>query len=186
MTKARVKKYIGSLSEQQLRGMILETYEHWKPARKWLDFYADPDIDRLDEEYRKKIDGCFFRQGAARSRQDCRKALALAREFAMLCPEPTSVAAILLYALEQGMKAMLERKFHRGWRRGRPVNSYTGYVNIFSELLKHLESNDTVDYFQPQLRKLLRESDSVSQSLGDAMHEACNGIETAMDDSETC
>lgn len=175
MTKARVRKYIGSLSEQQLRDMILETYEQWKPARKWLDFYADPDVDKLDEEYRRKIDACFFRSGTARTRQDCRKALALAKEFAMLCPEPTSVAAILLYALQRGMEAMTERRSDRGWgwKRGRYGFSYTGYVALLTELLNHLESNDTLDYFQPQLRKLIRDGDSVSHALGDAMREAC-------------
>lgn len=172
MTKARVRKYIGSLSEQQLRDMILETYEQWKPARKWLDFYVDPDIDKLDEEYRKKIDACFFRQGEARSRHDCKKALALAKEFASLCPEPTAVAAILLYALEQGMKAMAEREGRRRrWRLRRSV-SYTRYVGLFSALLKHLVSNDTLDYFQPQLRGLLRAGDTVSSTLGEAMYEA--------------
>ena len=176
MTKARVRKYIGSLTEQQLRDMILETYEQWKPARKWLDFYVDPDIDRLDEEYRKKIDACFFRQGEPRSRQDCRKALALAKEFAGLCPEPTAVAAILIYALEQGMKAMSEREGRRrSWRQRRPV-SYAGYVKIFSELLKHLESSDTLDYFQPQLRRLLRAGDILSSTLGEALYVAYDTI----------
>ena len=70
------------------------------------------------------------------------------------------------------MKAMAEREGRRRrWRLRRSV-SYTGYVGLFSALLKHLVSNDTLDYFQPQLRGLLRAGDTVSSTLGEAMYEA--------------
>lgn len=51
MSKASVRKAIAQFSAPQLRDVILDLYSRSKEAKELLDFFAEPEIDKKEEEY---------------------------------------------------------------------------------------------------------------------------------------
>ncbi|MCM1520348.1 MAG: DUF6155 family protein [Lachnoclostridium sp.] len=61
MSKAAVKKAISEFTPEQLRGLILDIYSKYKDAKEFLDFFADPDIEKVSENYASQIDKEVYR-----------------------------------------------------------------------------------------------------------------------------
>lgn len=61
MSKTTVKKAIAEFTPEQLRGLILDIYSKYKDAKEYLDFFADPDIEKVSEKYAALIDKEIYR-----------------------------------------------------------------------------------------------------------------------------
>lgn len=55
MSLRTLKKEIQTLDQDQLRNLIVEVYNAKLPAKTFLDFYLDPDVNALIEKYQKNI-----------------------------------------------------------------------------------------------------------------------------------
>lgn len=60
MSKTTVKKALEPLSRAQLVEMVLELYGARKEAKEYLDFWADPDVEKELEKAVAKINRLFF------------------------------------------------------------------------------------------------------------------------------
>lgn len=61
MTKLAVKKAISQFTPEQLRGLILDVYTKYKDAKEFLDFFAEPDIEKTTERYRDALNKEIYR-----------------------------------------------------------------------------------------------------------------------------
>ncbi len=61
MSKISVKKAISQFTPEQLRGLILDIYSKYKDAKEYLDFFAEPDIEKTVDRYRDAINKEVFR-----------------------------------------------------------------------------------------------------------------------------
>ena len=55
MSKAKLKKYIQTLSKEQVDDIVLQLYSASKEAKTWLEFYLEPNSDTELEKYKKAI-----------------------------------------------------------------------------------------------------------------------------------
>lgn len=55
MSKTSVRKAIAEFDAQELRSLIFDLYARSKEAKEILDFYAEPDIDKLLEKIEKPL-----------------------------------------------------------------------------------------------------------------------------------
>ncbi|MDE6416140.1 MAG: hypothetical protein K2K68_03840 [Duncaniella sp.] len=61
MSKLSVKKAISQFTPEQLRGLILDIYTKYKDAKEFLDFFADPDIEKTADRYREALNKEIYR-----------------------------------------------------------------------------------------------------------------------------
>lgn len=55
MSKAKLKKHLLSLTEEQVVDIMLELYGASKEANAWLELYLEPNSDAELEKYKKAI-----------------------------------------------------------------------------------------------------------------------------------
>ena len=55
MSKSTLKKYLQSLTKEQLIETVLEIYDNLKPAKEYLEYYLSPDEKAMFEKYKKVI-----------------------------------------------------------------------------------------------------------------------------------
>ena len=60
MSKAKLKKYLQTLSKEQIIEVMLELYDARKEAKEYLEFYLAPDSNAELEKCKKAIRQEFF------------------------------------------------------------------------------------------------------------------------------
>ena len=60
MSKAKLKKYLQTLSKKQIIEVMLELYDARKEAKEYLEFYLTPDSNAELEKCKKAIRQEFF------------------------------------------------------------------------------------------------------------------------------
>ena len=60
MSKAKLKKYLQTLSKEQVIKVMLELYDARKEAKDYLEFYLTPDSNAELEKCKKAIRQEFF------------------------------------------------------------------------------------------------------------------------------
>ncbi len=56
MSKAQLRKELKNFDREQVAEVLLDVYESCKEAREYLDFFLDPDVDKLYEKHRLLLD----------------------------------------------------------------------------------------------------------------------------------
>lgn len=98
MSKASVKKAIKNLDQEALVEMIMELYAARKEAREYLDFWADPDINRETDRVKERLRKLFFlTEDKPRRKPDFTEAKTLLKNYQTLCHEPEQNADILIF-----------------------------------------------------------------------------------------
>lgn len=55
MSKAKLKRELKDFSHEQLMDLILQTYDSSKDAKDFLEFFVNPDVEKLREKFQKEI-----------------------------------------------------------------------------------------------------------------------------------
>lgn len=77
MSKTRLKKELEGMSPEHLRTLLLDLYEARKEAREYLEFFINPDADKIVERYSRVIEreGERARRGRRFRSSICSKAI---------------------------------------------------------------------------------------------------------------
>ena len=102
MSKAKLKKYLQTLSKEQVIEVMLELYDAWKDAKKYLEFYLAPDSNAELEKCKKAIRQEFFPTRGFSEKPSFTKCQKVISDFQKLKPEPTCIADLMLFYIEQG------------------------------------------------------------------------------------
>ncbi len=68
MSKAKLKKELSQMNDEQLRGIILDAYDARREFKEYFDFFLNPDIEKLREKYDKLFVKEAFRSKWGRSK----------------------------------------------------------------------------------------------------------------------
>lgn len=60
MSKSTIKKFLQSMTKDEIIAMVLELYSARKEAKDYLEFYAEPDEQGKLEEYKDTIREEFY------------------------------------------------------------------------------------------------------------------------------
>ena len=128
MSKAQIKKALKDLSREELIEVILELYSARKEAREYLEFWADPDIDKVLDKTKTDIVKIFFTSPERARKKPATTALkALISDFKSFGPGPEMLCDIYLTVLEQISR----------WaecRNGLGLKSMIGYMQNYLEI----------------------------------------------------
>lgn len=144
MSKTALKKQMKMLTADQLMEVILELYDARKDAREYLEYYVNPDEEKMLDRYRNIVLKEFFpAKGRAKARTSvCKKAL---KDFTTLHPSPRRIAELKLTLIESIMRYAANSRY---WIRESHENTLTV---TFRELLDYLYRNDLYDEFERRI-----------------------------------
>lgn len=141
MTKS-IKKYLQSLTKEQLTEVVMEMYKNIKPAKEYLDFYINPNEKKMLEKYRKIIVNEFFPNTKSFNPKTrfavAKKAIA---DFKALKPSPQLLADLMLTLPEMACK--FTHDFGDMWEQ-----YYTSSEKNFEKALEYLQKNNLLDSFK--------------------------------------
>lgn len=172
MSKTTLKKQIKELTKEQLIEVMLELYDARKEAREYLEYYVNPDENKMFEKYHALIRKEFFPQkGRAKGRTSvCKKAV---KDFISLHPSPKLIAELKYSLVETIMEYAVSTRF---WLRESQENTLLAF---FKDSLEYMFSNDLLDYFDRRIYKMLEKSNTTRCPF----REELSRIKSEFDDS---
>lgn len=100
MSKAQLKKYIQSLDREHLEDFVMDIYSDVKPAKEYLDFFLNPDIDKVVQKTELALYSKIFkRNGDPVLRLKFTKINDIMKDFTTKVKDPHIVADMMGYLL---------------------------------------------------------------------------------------
>lgn len=140
MSKSKLKKTLKTMGREELVEMICELYDARKEAREYLEYWLDPDIDKLVDNVKTGIFKIFFRsEGNPRKSPDRTALKKLKKDFGSLCFEPEKTADIMLTEIEIYIEWLSTRK---------KVLSHEERIRkLFNEAYEYIDSSELTGQF---------------------------------------
>lgn len=148
MSKAKLKKYLLSLTKEQITTIVLELYDARKEAKDYLEFYLDPDCDAELEKCKKIIRNEFFPTRGFSENPSLAKCRKVISDFQKLKPAPTFVADLMLFYIEQGCE--YTRTFGNMWEQ-----FYTTMEGNFKKAVHFIFLNGLLVNYYERIEKLI-------------------------------
>lgn len=95
MSKATLRKAIADFDAAQMRELLTDIYDRSREAKELLDFYADPDIERLHERFIKLISKEVWRVKHRKCAPRIREIRSLVRRFEHFDPGEAAVGRLM-------------------------------------------------------------------------------------------
>lgn len=146
------------LDRDQIVTVLLELYDARKDAREYLEYYVNPDENKMLEKYKAVIAKEFFpAKGRPRARTSvCKKAV---KEFITLHPSPRLVIDLRLFLLENIVRYALRM---RSWIK----DSHCGTAcSVLAETLDYMFVHDLIDAYSRRVDNILLTSDGLRGEL---------------------
>ncbi|SFT89100.1 hypothetical protein SAMN05216474_2971 [Lishizhenia tianjinensis] len=151
MSKAKLKKHLQELNEEQLREQIIELYEKFAPVKTYFNFAFNPREDKLIEDARVKISKEYFPTTKRRAKLRRTTATKLIKHFQSLEMSPDKVADIMLYAIEVAQTYTSTYTL-------RNDNFFVGMFRQYEEALQWISGNNLMHIFKPRLERIVEEA----------------------------
>lgn len=106
MSKAALKKLLNTMTPEQKDNLILELYSARKEAKAYLEFFLNPDIDKLFDETMSAIAKELIRRGKyGYSKPHITKIRRIIKDFAALKPGDEYVIRLLYTTVRSALEA---------------------------------------------------------------------------------
>ncbi|MCM1029757.1 MAG: DUF6155 family protein [Alloprevotella sp.] len=115
MSKATLKKALAALTSEQKDQLLLDLYAARPEAKEYLDFFINPDIDRLIDKTAEAIDKEVNRRGRyGYNKPRITKIRALIKKIATLYPGPEYVIDIMARTVEAAARTSMTGHWFTG------------------------------------------------------------------------
>ena len=162
MSKLTVKKYLISLSNDDLLKVVMDLYEARKEAKDFLEYKASPDEKGKLSEYKEIITEEFYPYGRSDPKfrfSVCKKAIS---DFKKLKPSDKSVADLMLTFVECGCQFTSENGDM--WE-----EYYDVMENNFRSTLKFIVDKNLFSKFKPRILQCLHWADDCGWGFPDTL-----------------
>ncbi len=145
-----VKKELEALDKQQLVYHLSELYKKYPEVKVYLNFFADPDEQKLIETYKARVhEGFYPSRGWRLKLARSRKAI---NEFRKLGISPEADADLLLYFTEVAVQYAREKK-------PRTEPYYTRLENSFQKALEYMHKHLILESFEQRCQFIVERSE---------------------------
>lgn len=102
MSKASLKKTLGSMSREEIIESICELYDSRREAKEYLEYWLNPDPDSALESYKETIDKMFFfSSGKNRAQPAANELKRQVKYFSSLVFDSEKTADLMLHIAER-------------------------------------------------------------------------------------
>ncbi len=100
MSKTQLKKYIQGLDGEHLEEFVMDIYSDVKPAKEYLDFFLNPDVDKIVQKTEIALYSKIYkRDGSPNMRLKFTKINDIMKDFTTKVRDPHVVADMMVYLL---------------------------------------------------------------------------------------
>jgi hypothetical protein len=165
MSKATLKKYLLSLSKEQLVEQVLTLYSTIKPAKEYLEYSLNPNEKEQFEKYKAIIVNEFYTKakiGIGKTRFSvAKKAIS---DFRSLNPSAELLGDLMLTLPEMACK--FTNDYGDMWEQ-----YYTSTATNFELALKFLKKNKLLEQFQDRCEKCVKYSEPCGYGFCDEIED---------------
>lgn len=165
MSKAKLKKYLSSLTKEQVIDVVLELYDARKEAKDYFEFYLAPDSGAEAEKFKRIIEREFFPARGIAENPSLSKCKKIVADFQKLKAEPVDVADVMLFFIEQASKYSATY----GGDMGEPY--YIVLENNFRRYMDFIFMNGLLIKFYERIETLIRLANRSGYGFGDDLQE---------------
>jgi len=152
MSKTALKKELQGLDADALRGLLIGLYDARKEAREYLDFFADPDVDKLLTRYKAAVDKEIERVTRRRARPRMTFVRRLIKNFASLNPGDEWVAELMVHTVETACRVGCYNEFKE--------LTQVSVARHLGETLKFIDTCGMAGEYLPRLIEAVEAMDS--------------------------
>ncbi len=147
MSKLKLKKTLSTLSAPALAEMLLDLYDYDKGNKEYLEYWLDPQPDKMLDKYKDSLHKLFF-IGADKTRRKVSipDAKQLVTNYLKLNNEPEAELDLRLTLLERFADWAEDRRFVLSYR--------TAINNYLDDTLKAMQLHSLEDRFDERYRRV--------------------------------
>ncbi|MFP4459111.1 MAG: DUF6155 family protein [Candidatus Zixiibacteriota bacterium] len=154
----QVKAELKKLKKDTLINLIGELYKNFKPVKEYLEFYMNPDEEKILEQYKEKVREGFFPKRGYRLRLSIsRKAI---NSFKKLGTSKESLADLLLFYVECGVE--FTNEFGDIYE-----NFYTSIENTYEKSLNLMAKEGILDKFENRVSAIVKKTEGIGWGFHD-------------------
>jgi hypothetical protein len=150
MATPNLKKYLKTLTKEELINHIIELDKKYKPVQEYYQLYLNNDVEAVLNKYKKQIEYEFYpARGEPKMRLSvARKAVTDAQKLGL---PPGAMADIMLFYVETGVQ------FTNDYG---DINEpfYNSMENMYLKALKFLDSEGLLSEFENRARNIVDKS----------------------------
>lgn len=149
MSRPKVKKFLQSLTEEQLVEVLLDLYDARKDAKEYLEFYINPDTESAHEKARKSVlQNYFNNKGKTIKKLDIRSGREIVDNFISLGVDSDHKADISMYHVEILISWLVIR---------RSINqtAWTTLINLSRKAFERIITGGLSDSYRKRVDKYL-------------------------------
>ena len=157
-----LKKELKTLDKNQLIALVGELYKKHKSVKEYLDFYVQPNENKLLDKYEQKVFEAFYpNRGYDYNLRNGKKAIS---EFKKFSPSPKLVAHLMLFYVETGVK------FTNDYG---DINEsfYSSIETTYDSTLKLIDKENLLDEFADRASKVVRDTDGIGWGFHDYLYD---------------
>ena len=164
MSIVKLKRRLQLLPKERVIEIILELYDARKEAKDYLEFYLVPDSNAELEKCKKTIRQEFFPTRGFSEKPSFAKCRKVISDFQKLKPEPTCIADLMLFYIEQGCEYTVT--FGDMWEQ-----YYITLENNFDKAMKFIFMNGLLAQYYERIEKLLDNANNCGWGFYDTLSE---------------
>ncbi len=151
MSKRELKKYLHSLSKEQLEEQITDLYARFKEVKVFYDFVFNPKEDKLLDECKFKISKEYFPLSGRKAKARRSVAQKYIKHFKQLGADAIMIADVMLYNIEIAQT-------YSGEKEVKQDAFYKSMLKSFEEAVSFIVENGLKKEFAERLENIASES----------------------------
>lgn len=147
MSKRDLKKYLASLTKEQLEEQLVGLYDKFSEIKTYYNFVFNPKEDKLEQEAKVKISNEYFPLKGKKAKLRRSTAQKYIKHFISLGVDPFIVADIMLYNIE------IAQAYSSG-RVMRYSSFYKSILNSYTQAVEYIAANGMSGDFKQRIIKI--------------------------------
>lgn len=149
MSKTKLKKYLQTLTHEQIVQVVMDLYDARKAAKEYLEFFMDPNPSDALEKAKKQLLRLYFTpQGAPRARVSTKEGNDLIADFIKLDIDPEMSSDLMMYHAEIMISRLVLRHIHR-------ETAWNSVITAFRKAIDYIISFNLSDLMNRRIEKFL-------------------------------
>ncbi|AWA30605.1 hypothetical protein HYN48_11175 [Flavobacterium magnum] len=151
MSKRDLKKYLNSLTKEQLEAQFAELYEKFPEVKTYYDFVFNPREEKLIAAAKAKIGNEYFPLKSKRAKLRRSVAQKYIKHFLVLGVDASAIADVMLFTIETAQRYSAKREM-------KYASFYKSIQTAYEQAVKHVAANGILPQFRERLLAVAAET----------------------------
>ena len=144
MSKRDLKKYLSSMTKEQLEEQFTELYDKFSEVKTYYDFVFNPKEEKIVNEAKIKIANEYFPVKSKRAKLRRSVAQKYIKHFTTLGVDPFAIADVMLFTIETAQRYSAKRDM-------KYASFYKSMQNAYEQLVNFCIANGIVADFKMRI-----------------------------------